>query len=185
MPHLEDESQLSEKERIRRAEQRLLPSQPPGAEAPSASGSQPATAPHLPDEMPNGHGHTSAPEALLTPPAYASASALANGTPNGVLPSHYATMIPLPTTPVSEQEGQDALPSPISSPTPTPQTNSMQAFPSAPPTDDAAAGAEAPAAARPAPTAPTIEDDELYTNSDEHDSHADASARADLPRYER
>ncbi|KAI6794085.1 hypothetical protein KC332_g17209 [Hortaea werneckii] len=52
LPHLPDESQLTEKERVRRAEERLLPSQPPGMDAgPSGDASQGPTAPYLAEEM--------------------------------------------------------------------------------------------------------------------------------------
>lgn len=91
MPVIEDESQLPEKERLRRAEARLLPSQPPGFEASGPSEStNGATAPYLPEEQhngylqPNGHHH---PPFLLTPPATS-------------IPSYTdAQSIPLPRTP--------------------------------------------------------------------------------------
>ncbi|KAI6881250.1 hypothetical protein KC318_g16828 [Hortaea werneckii] len=51
LPQLPDESQLTEKERVRRAEERLLPSQPPGMDAgPSSDASQGPTAPYLAEE---------------------------------------------------------------------------------------------------------------------------------------
>ncbi|KAI7551977.1 hypothetical protein KC343_g13256 [Hortaea werneckii] len=51
LPRLPDESQLTEKERVRRAEERLLPSQPPGMNAgPSGDASQGPTAPYLAEE---------------------------------------------------------------------------------------------------------------------------------------
>ncbi|KAF2769884.1 hypothetical protein EJ03DRAFT_243788, partial [Teratosphaeria nubilosa] len=51
VPSIPDESQLSEKERMKRAEARLLPSQPPGDEHDAGlNHAQDATAPYLPDE---------------------------------------------------------------------------------------------------------------------------------------
>ncbi|TKA26358.1 hypothetical protein B0A50_05137 [Salinomyces thailandicus] len=54
IPHMPDESQLTEKERIKQAEVRLLPSQPPGSEEARSTGdvAEGATAPYLPDETP-------------------------------------------------------------------------------------------------------------------------------------
>ena len=53
LPQLPDESEMSEKERIRRAETRLLPSQPPGLEDAVHDSVIGATAPYLPEEMDN------------------------------------------------------------------------------------------------------------------------------------
>lgn len=65
---------LSEKERLRRAEERLLPSQPPGSEGPSASSSMgqpgiPASAPVLPeDDEPGPPQFSTAPSSSQAPP---------------------------------------------------------------------------------------------------------------------
>ncbi|USW57497.1 Putative arrestin-like, immunoglobulin E-set [Septoria linicola] len=193
IPQMEDESQLSEKERMRRAEQRLLPSQPPGMEDPAGSSSHAATAPHLPDELPNGSGTLAPAPALLTPPAYGHLHAH----PNGMLPIDYARTIPLPRTPdyePREAETMSAAGSATPRTTPHPaeiasddkrelQRRQLQMEASAPPV---AAGEELDTAGSssrtPAPSAPTLTNEDLYGNDDDH---VDMSTHSDLPRYER
>lgn len=187
IPQMEDESQLSEKERMRRAEQRLLPSAPPIDEHGAGSSSYAATAPHLPDELPNGHGASAPPPALLTPPAYGHASAYANGMPS----NDYARAIPLPRTPEYEPREAEVISASSSTPRATPhpadaatddkrelQRRQLQLEASAPPTDGDE-GESAESAATSVPSAPAL------TNEDLYDDHVDASAQPDLPRYER
>ena len=82
IPSIPDESQMSEKDRLRAAEMRLLPSQPPGMEANMASGDVPGpSAPFLPDL----EGEAHAPMAGPSAPAYqesGSAGQLANEEPS-------------------------------------------------------------------------------------------------------
>lgn len=200
MPPPEDESQLSEKERIRRAEQRLLPSQPPGAEeAQSSEGAHAPTAPYLPEEQRqlDGYNRSSVP-ILLTPPAHAGPS---NGAASASI--DFARNVPLPRTPDYERidpyrhyhptpdyESLDRIPS-RNSTIPTASSSTV-------PTDDKRElerrNLETQASAPPPPeeevedehaaTAPSAPDEgELYTNF--IDSHADAEApQMELPRYE-
>jgi hypothetical protein len=65
MPKTDDESQLSEKERMRRAEARLLPSQAPGLQVPPDG--FPASAPFLPDEQEAGPAGPFVPTAPYMP----------------------------------------------------------------------------------------------------------------------
>lgn len=198
IPQVEDESQLSEKERMRRAEQRLLPSQPPGVEDGAGPSSHTATAPHLPDELPNGHGASAPPPALLTPPAYAFNSA----TPvNGMLSVDYARSIPLPRTPDYEPREADTLSAFSATPTPTAapslpptddkaelQRRQLEREASAPPMDDNAQDAgpsSSNSRALPVPSAPTLTNEDLYGNDDDDMHHASVSDQSVLPRYER
>jgi hypothetical protein len=188
LPQSEDESQLSEKERIRRAEQRLLPSQPPTAENGVGSSSCVATAPHLPDELPHRHGVVPS-LSLLTPPAYGSGSTHATG----MIFSDYAPTIPLPITPAYEPREPDVL----STSSATPRMSShpvaeaatddkrelqrLQMEASQPPTDDAG-DSEAPGpSSSHAPSAPTLTIEDLYGNDD----HVDTAAHSELPKYDR
>ncbi|UJO16599.1 pH-response regulator protein palF/RIM8 [Fulvia fulva] len=200
IPAPEDESQLTEKERVHRAEQRLLPSQPPDADGQASAGAAPS-APYLPDEQPNGSFAAAiAPPAFTLHPPTAMVSSSAIGT--SFTPLDYASSIPLPRTPVyEEREGQSYLPStpayeprdggaltPIPSRTLPPtddkrelERRNLQMEASAPPNDDTE---EAGPSGVHAPSAPVLdENEELYGLS--HDSHADASASSELPRYER
>jgi hypothetical protein len=141
MPPIEDDSQLTEKERIRRAEARLLPSMPPGADQPGSSreaAALGATAPYLDEHQQNGYprGTDSSMPVLLTPPEHQAGPS--NGTsvflpfaePTHLppTPSYEPRNIPLPVTPIYEHPNALPLsygpPSPLYEPpnssTPTP-----------------------------------------------------------------
>ncbi|EME39356.1 hypothetical protein DOTSEDRAFT_75158 [Dothistroma septosporum NZE10] len=200
IPAPEDESQLTEKEQIRRAEQRLLPSQPPNADGEASPGAAPS-APYLPDEQPIGSfAEALAPPAFILhpPPAMVGNSTVG---PN-FTPLAYASNIPLPRTPVYEERGSQAylpstpayeprdanalIPAPSRMLLPTDdkrglERRDLQKEVSAPPADDAE---EAGPSGVHAPSAPGPNDtDEMYGPA--HDSHADASASSGLPKYER
>ncbi|KAF2209843.1 hypothetical protein CERZMDRAFT_60920 [Cercospora zeae-maydis SCOH1-5] len=199
IPQVEDESQLSEKERMRRAEQRLLPSQPPGVDSDAGPSSQAATAPHLPEDLPNGHAASAPPSTLLTPPAYGSS---ATPPTNGLLSVDYARSIPLPRTPEYEPRQADAMSASSATPTPTVapplpptddkaelQRRQLEREASAPPdagdvgTDEAGPSSNS-RAALPAPSAPALTNEDLYGN-DNDINHANATDHSVLPRYER
>lgn len=190
MPHIPDNSQLSEKELARRAEERLLPSQPPGMEQQAAEGAHEATAPYLPGEH--------VPDAYAVPtPAYESQpSAPATGTslqtPHGDMSSPAPEYFPVagPSNHV-----------PITRPTDDKQEmqrRQLEAQASAPPADDNdphAAAVQTPADATgqlqqpsaPSQISPNEDGDDTLVPSESnlnHDSHAEASAASDLPRYE-
>lgn len=215
MPIIEDESQLTEKERLRRAEARLLPSQPPGFEEAGPSGdTYDATAPFLPEEQHDGYtqsnGHQHQPF-LLAPPAHGSGAYMdASRIPlprtpdyerqNPYLPStpaYEATEIPLPRTPAYEApriplpripayEATDSQAIIATEDKRELQRRQLEMEASAPPLRDV----DEPGPAPPhmyEPSAPVLTaDDELYdTAATAEDSHADASASSELPRYER
>ncbi|SMQ52318.1 unnamed protein product [Zymoseptoria tritici ST99CH_3D7] len=113
IPEIEDDSQLPEKERLRRAEARLLPSMPPGADQPGSSreaASHEATAPFLEEEHLNGYSHPAGPsrQTLLTPPAHPGGhstgthafSAFSTPAHMPPSPSYEPHNIPLPRTPL-------------------------------------------------------------------------------------
>lgn len=190
MPHIEDESQLSEKERVHRAEQRLLPSQPPTSENGTGPSSYVATAPHLPDEQLDVPVASAPPPALLTPPAYGHGAAYANG----MIASDYARTIPLPRTPVyepREAEVQVASPAtPRGMPHPPDaatddkhelQRRRLQLEASEPPSEHASDPEVGCSSNNQAATAPTLTNEDLYGSDD----HVDTSAHSELPRYER
>ena len=186
IPNMPDESQLSEKERVRRAEARLLPSQPPGAEVEQSDGApQAATAPYLPEED-DLHLHAapiSGPSALLYGEVQASASATASAGPS--------------TAPGMADTGRDASAVPSYQP-PEPGSPShrptedkqelerqrLHAQASAPPADNDEAGPSSSALPDNQPSAPTDEQADVPA-TDFFDSHADAAGSSGLPRYER
>ena len=192
MPHIPDNSQLSEKELARRAEERLLPSQPPGMEQQAVEGAHEPTAPYLPGEhVPDAHAvPTPAYESRPSAPPSASFQ-----TPHSDMSSPAPEYFPVagPSNHV-----------PITRPTDDKQEmqrRQLEAEASAPPVDDEdlhTAAARTPSdvtATAQQPSAPSAPpqispnedgDDTLVpTESDlNHDSHADASEASDLPRYE-
>ncbi|KAF7190972.1 pH-response regulator protein palF/RIM8 [Pseudocercospora fuligena] len=192
MPPIEDETQLSEKERLRRAEARLLPSQPPGAEQ-GESSSQPS-APYLPDEHVNGFaGASASPDVLLTPPAFT----VGPSNHAGLMPLDYARNIPLPRTPEYEPRQSETLPafSEQSTLTLTPartqaaagatddkrelERRELQAEASAPPGQEAGSSSQASSSQR--STAPNFTEEDLYGDAHVPEMHD----HNELPKYER
>ncbi|EME79885.1 uncharacterized protein MYCFIDRAFT_166325 [Pseudocercospora fijiensis CIRAD86] len=196
MPPMEDETQLSEKERLRRAEARLLPSQPPGAEQ-DGSSSQPF-APYVPEDDANGFADASAPpDVLLTPPAFTAGPSRYTG----VMPVDCARHIPLPRTPEYEPRQSDTMPAfpEQSTLTLTParaqaqaaagatddkrelERRQLQASASAPPGQEAGSSSQASSNSQRLSSAPNFTEEDLYG-----DAHVpemlDNNA---LPRYER
>ncbi|OQO07550.1 hypothetical protein B0A48_07247 [Cryoendolithus antarcticus] len=183
MPHVPDESQMSEKERLRLAEQRLLPSQPPGMDdAQAEAGARDeGTAPYLP-EATNGHAYD-------YPPPTEAGSATRGIHGRAADPSS-----PHSDAPVADPAPAYIAPPPNIHPPPAGddkqelQRRQLEAEASAPPTD---AGEVAPESSSHVHEAgistapPTEEVVDLPTNEQPLDSHADAGGHVDLPRYER
>lgn len=197
MPNLPDDSQLSEKELARRAEERLLPSQPPVVNQQAGEGAHAPTAPYLPGEhVPNAYAMpTPAYESRLPSPSVPSGSNMQtpHGDMNSPAPEYFpvagpSNHVPM-TMPVDDKQEM--------------QRRRLEAEASAPPADDDDEDlyAEGPSPARrpaamqqpsaPEQTSPPVaneEGDDTLVPSESalhnhHDSHADARA-SDLPRYE-
>lgn len=189
IPSLPDESQMSEKERVRQAEIRLLPSQPPGDDTnESADATAGATAPYLPEEANGLHP----PHTWPSVPAY-------EAVPSGSGTNSSAPVVAGPDRPVSAQRfpsvpeyeppaagcSRAAVAATASDDKQEMQRRQLQAEASAPPTDDVeeenTVAVALPEVPNHAPSAPALVD----ANGDVHDSHADAGASGDLPQYER
>lgn len=201
MPHVPDESQLTDKERARRAEERLLPSQPPGMDQQAGEGALAATAPYLPGEdVPGLYGAPT--------PAY--------GSP------HHSASVPASSTFETPRRNVSApSPAPEYFPTAGPSNHvpvstplddkqelrrrELEAAASAPPMDDedlyadpdvpSSGTATARQASVPStsfvPGQRSLSPDELgdativpSEATTNHDSHADATEQSNLPRYE-
>ncbi|QIX00264.1 hypothetical protein AMS68_005781 [Peltaster fructicola] len=161
-PPIPDESQLSEKERLRLAEARLLPSQPPGLEG-DAEGIIPgATAPQLDDEYDDTY------EDLAPQDEYSASSS--SRAPDGSQLGYWPTADGVSTTGVSHDERQQhqQQPSAIA------QAAALGPGPADGELEHGSSHTERAAG--------TLEGNEL---SSMHDSHAEAPASTDLPRYER
>ena len=182
MPQPEDESQMSEKERIRQAETRLLPSQPPGEEPDQVAGasSSAPSAPYIPEES----GDPSVSTANHHPRGQAagpSAPILENG---NILSHQWSQPQHLPSVPAYESptaasSTHTALAS--SDDKQEMQRQRLEAEASGPPVEDA----DAPTGSHSsAPSAPTWGEIDGLDHA-VHDSHADATGSATLPRYER
>lgn len=200
MPRMEDESQLTEKERMRRAEARLLPSQPPGAEsangeAAGSSSEHGATAPFLVDE-----------QLPLTPSIQMSGTPSSTHRPTTPIPP--AQSVPgashisqqhwtdrggpgpplergLPATD-DKKELQRRIMAQEPSAAPTPVMVTVSTSSQLPPEAMVSNNLAPQQADDHTPTAPPLEEVEmgpLYDTSG--DSHADAAASSGLPRYER
>ena len=184
VPQLQDESQMTEKERIRQAETRLLPSQPPGVdmeESDAAYASSAPTAPYFPEEN----------EGVSVPPAWhagssSQPSASASVRPNGVLLSAEQRENRFPTAPAYEPPAGSSSAHASAAATDDKQElrrQELQAAASAPPMDDMEDEAGPSTAPELAPSAPTFAQAEGEETV--HDSHADALGESSLPRYER
>lgn len=192
MPHLPDNSQLSEKELARRAEERLLPSQPPGMEEQASEGPHAPTAPYLPGEhVPNAYG--------LPTPAYESQqhSPLVAYNPRA---PHSDMSAPAPEYfPIAGPSNHTPIHAPVDDKQEM-RRRELEAEASAPPLDnnDSSLREQPPTSlfvSPPQPSAPPIagnpvredEGDDTLVPSEadvNHDSHADASEELELPRYE-
>lgn len=191
IPSLPDESQMSEKERVRQAETRLLPSQPPGAEANGeADATAGATAPYIQEETTNG---THGPEAWPSVPAYEPVASGSGSNSNlqpstSVSPDRPVSAGQFPSVPEYEPPAAGSSAAASAGATDDKQEmqrQQLQAQASAPPGEDNDEEEEATRAAGPeaAPSAPPPV--LVGANGEVHDSHADAPGSHDLPQYER
>lgn len=174
LPHMPENFQLTEKERIQQAEQRLLPSQPPGMEAGDEGAEVSASAPYLP-------GESGAPESA---PNYGTATS-GSGTPTPG-PSTSIRDHPRQMSLAPEYESLRAESSMIALTVGDDkqeiQRQQLENSTSAPPAD-VEAGPSMPRDHE--PTAPPLSEMTASLGNDMHDSHADAMASTDLPQYER
>lgn len=170
MPQPEDESQLSEKERIRRAEMRLLPSQPPLSEHIQED----ASAPYLPDEGAVHAEHGTA----------ASAPAYEPDLSPALLPSSRGTShaAASPLYPVAESGPSTEATATASDDKQELERQRLQAQASAPAEEEVEDLDTSTASPALEPSAPSLDEAESYAV---HDSHADAAGSSGLPRYER
>ncbi|KAK5129152.1 hypothetical protein LTR08_003793 [Meristemomyces frigidus] len=189
-PQLPDESRLSEKERMQRAEARLLPSQPPGMEDGVEGGApEGATAPYLPEEAELQLQEV--PGSRLSAPAYGESSSSVVG---AAAPTAHSSAVAARHSPTIAPEYDGHLqPGSSSQHTVRPiddrqelERRRLQAEASAPPGDVADAEAEPHNIANGVQTSATTaaHTDELAPGR-HFDSHADAAGSSELPRYER
>lgn len=185
IPSLPDESQMSEKERVRRAETRLLPSQPPGdennMETDATAG---ASAPYLPEETNGIH----IPEAWPSVPAYEPVASGSGSDAQAAAPDRPVSTQRLPSVPAYEPPAAGSSHAAVAvhagDDKQEMQRRQLQAEASAPPADDQEeddAGLSAARVPEHVPSAPMLVD----ANGSLQDSHADAGALNDLPQYER
>ena len=175
MPHVPDESQMTEKERMQRAEQRLLPSQPPGLENGGPNGID-ATAPYLP-------GESDAPESA---PTYQTATSSSNFPIPATSSSIHERPRQMSLVPAYEppHAGSSAPPATGVDDKQEMRHQQLQNAASAPPADEGEdAGPSTPEDHN--ATAPTLTEVHGAPHELTHDSHADAVASSDLPQYER
>ncbi|KAK1063476.1 ph-response sensor protein [Friedmanniomyces endolithicus] len=185
LPQMPLDSEMSEKERIRQAETRLLPSQPPGTTAELTDArAEDATAPHIEDEAgmgaqggPNGsypaHNGTSSHLPTSTRAAVPEPTAVVEAGPSAPAYEH-APAAALQTDPPMRNDGPD-LRTDAAAPPAAPEDN-------LPPEDGHPAEAFEPSAP---PLAEEVDTRETRL-AVVFDSHADATAGSgELPRYER
>lgn len=188
IPQMADESQLSEKERMQRAEARLLPSQPPGTES-EQSGITPeeATAPYLPEEV--GQHPQTPPASGRSAPSYgevagssAAASVAGASQPSHVHATQQDTAAPIYEPPHLGASSQRTV-RPIGDKQEL-ERQRLRAEASAPPGADDEIERTDTGPENDEPSAPTVDEADEHL-PDGFDSHADAAGSSGLPRYER
>ncbi|KAF2725456.1 hypothetical protein K431DRAFT_215581 [Polychaeton citri CBS 116435] len=162
-PNMQDESQMSEKERIRQHETRVMPSQPPGAELQDGEASHSASAPFIPE----GNGPS-----LLN-------------IPNGYLAPQHLPDVPAYEPPQAGSSSQALATVATDDKQQIQRRAQLEAAASAPPPSSGDVNGEAGPVSLPnhEPSAPSPFGDR--GNRVGQDSHADAEGSADLPMYER
>lgn len=178
-PHLPAEAGLSEKERVRLAEQRLLPSQPPNEAGPSLNGydMQPSAPPDPDAEVPvytsNGvNGHTAGSSSSHRPALESRTTAETVGSSSTVRPAEPAA--PQPRTDDKQELARRHLQAEASSPSDFPY--------------DFTAGDGAGPSTRDTPSAPALDDDDLYGDGYANHAHtfpAPSQHHDGLPEYQR
>lgn len=182
-PNLPDDNGLSEKERIRRAEQRLLPSQP-GALTSPAIESGPANT-HNENIYDNAGGSSSIPRVPSATPPLPPAGGPSD--PNPAPPHEGAGEGPSAPT-LDDIQSTDA--SPVDDKQEL-ERQRLLAEASAPPEfpEDYDAGAAASSSAEPAPSAPEFSEEDEYGQQFSYapsaSRHAPSAPSEPLPRYER
>ncbi|KAK4898868.1 ph-response sensor protein [Elasticomyces elasticus] len=168
IPQMPDESAMSEKERMRQAEARLLPSQPPGmSEDEDDPGPEYATAPHLDygGETDEQRGPHAGPSGYFPPATNHSLEAAA-----GSSAPAYEHIEAGPSSRDVVHDRDDKVDM---------QRRQLEMEASAPPLDELL---EPAAVQAEEPSAPTEDQADLHQV---HDSHNDAAGSSELPRYER
>ncbi|TKA75216.1 hypothetical protein B0A55_05891 [Friedmanniomyces simplex] len=183
LPPMPDESEMSEKEQIRQAEARLLPSQPPGtSEEHTTDGPVEATAPRIEDnaEFAGRDGADGALVAHAGPSGYFAATAR-----GGVEPAAEAG----PSAPAYEhvEAGEAGCSSrdagSVRDDKEDLRMRQLATEASAPPVEEDAVDGDAAQAVE--PSAPTEDEADQHRILAGFDSHADAAGSSGLPRYER
>jgi hypothetical protein len=178
-PEIQQEEGLTEKERARRAEQRLLPSQPP-VDAPGPSSSRTVLTPSAPPPLP------SEPEDDL----YGTEDVTPVATLDGSHVNHNDTQEhhTIPSAPVLEDLG------PTNGPPPTEDKRELErrrllaeaSAPSEFPNDEDDDAGEGSSGAQHEPSAPEFPDEDHYGGQyAHHDLPGPSSRRDTLPKYER
>nr|POF26614.1 ph-response regulator protein palf/rim8 [Quercus suber] len=172
MPQVPDESDLSEKEVMRRAENRLLPSQPPNIDGEGVrNGTTEPTAPYLPDEdalyAATGQGSSSVYRASASTMVFDGTDGPSTSAPRYDDPAsgslHFTTF--------SDDKQEQ-------------HRRNLELAASAPPGDDDDEATDpSTVAAIDAPSAPAPE--RVHASGEDLDSHADAIGSSGLPRYTR
>ncbi|KAK3111776.1 ph-response sensor protein [Teratosphaeriaceae sp. CCFEE 6253] len=181
LPPMPDESAMSEKDRLRQHEARLLPSAPPGVpDDDTGTGAGDATAPRLDDDPAAAGPSSSFPNGMHAGPAGFPASAAEYGIMGALTPDAgpsapaYEHLGPassqLVAMPGGDDDKQDA------------QRRRLELTASASPGQDDAGEEQLDAVLR--PSAPTAAMADLQA-IEGFDSHGDAGGGAELPRYER
>lgn len=174
LPDLAEENELPEKERLRRAEARLLPSQPPDADEPESSAAADRFAPSAP-ALDDSHASSSR---IVPTEAVPSAGDITTG-PSGessAAPSYSGPSHPSHAATDDKQELQRR------------RLQLERSAPEEDPTDGEAAGPSAPPGALAAedemtPTAPVLPDpSDVHDDGDDHEV---GGSFAQLPKYER
>ncbi|OQO09086.1 hypothetical protein B0A48_05977 [Cryoendolithus antarcticus] len=182
MPHVPDESQISEKERLCLAEQRLLPSQPPGMDDSQAGAGalDEGTAPYLPAAM-NGHGYD-----YPSPTEAGSSTNRIHGVAAGPSSPHGDASAADPA-PAYIAPPPNILPPPVGDDKQELQRRQLEAEASAPPAGAGGVASESSHVheAGTSIAQPVHEVVDLPTNEHVLDSHADVDGHIDLPKYER
>jgi len=171
----------------------LLPSQPPGMEQQAVEGAHEPTAPYLPGEhVPDAYAApTPAYETRPSAPATSSSFQTPHSDMSSPAPEYFPVAGPSNHVPITKptDDKQEM------------QRRQLEAEASAPPIDDddphtadartpsdvTATAQLASTLSAPSPTSPNEDGDDTLVPSEadlNHDSHAEASAASDLPRYE-